>query len=357
MEVKSSIIDVAREAGVGIGTVSRVLNHAPNVHPDTAAEVHAAVAKLGYRLPARNNRRGPRSSTQIKAPRAGSEIMMVILGDQGLDWVLHCAPVYAGVLHGIEAAVADKGHRMIMRQATDWSHLGRILKASPPVGLITLGFEPNAKGYDELTTQALQIPAVWTMGSPLHFHGDRVQPDHMVIGVIAGQHLLGGGHRRCALIGTSLGSPAALMSFRNDSFRWVIETGRGEVLTLLHPQVILRDTHEHKVNGPVLDALIEKLLQAEPRPTALFLESDMLAPGVYQRLIAAGLKPQKDIEIVTCNNEHPYLAALEPKPTVIDIQPQIIGRRTVDQLLWRASNLHAPLMRLMVEPILVKHKG
>jgi DNA-binding LacI/PurR family transcriptional regulator len=290
-----------------------------------------------------------------KAPRTGSEIMMVILGAQGLDWVLHCAPVYAGVLHGIEAAVADQGHRMLMRQATDWSHLGRILKAAPPMGLITLGFEPNTSGYDELSTPALQIPAVWTMGSPLHFHGDRVQPDHMAIGVAAGQHLLSQGHRHCALIGSSLGSPAALMSFRNDSFRWVVESGGGDVMMLLDTEVILRDTHEHKVNGPALDALVERFLQAQPRPSALFLESDMLAPGVYQRLTAAGLKPQRDVMIVTCNNEHPYLAALEPKPTVIDIQPQVIGRRTVDQLLWRTANLHAPLMRLLVEPILVTH--
>ena len=44
-----TIIDVARQAGVSIKTVSRVVNKEPTVHADTRARVQAAVAALNYR--------------------------------------------------------------------------------------------------------------------------------------------------------------------------------------------------------------------------------------------------------------------------------------------------------------------
>jgi LacI family transcriptional regulator len=354
VETSCSIVDVARVAGVGVGTVSRVLNHAPNVHPDTAAQVHAAVARLGYRLPSRKNRRGPRRGRQTASSlRAGSEIMVIILGPQGLDWMLHCAPVYAGVLHGIEAEVADKGLRLTMRQALDWNHVGRALEPAAPAGLIFLGFEPDSDTKSELASQALQVPAVWTMGSPLAFHGDHVQPDHSKVGILAARHLLERGHRRCAVIGTRLGAPDSLMNFRNDSFQWTIAAAGGKAEMLLDPALVVRSRSEHLVEKDRIRGVVKAFSQIKPRPTALFVESDILIPPIYQQLIAHGIAPQQDVELVTCNNERPYLSMVEPKLTVVDIQPQALGRRTVDQLLWRIANLNAPAMRIMVAPVLV----
>src|SRR6185369_10185429 len=43
-----TIADVARQSGVGVMTVSRVLNGGKLVKPETAAHVRAAIRKLGY---------------------------------------------------------------------------------------------------------------------------------------------------------------------------------------------------------------------------------------------------------------------------------------------------------------------
>ena len=43
-----TILDVAREAGVSITTVSRVLNHPDEVNPDTAERVQAVIQRLNY---------------------------------------------------------------------------------------------------------------------------------------------------------------------------------------------------------------------------------------------------------------------------------------------------------------------
>src|SRR5690606_32863841 len=45
----STIRDVAREADVGIGTVSRVLNNSPQVSPETRERVLQAIQQLGFR--------------------------------------------------------------------------------------------------------------------------------------------------------------------------------------------------------------------------------------------------------------------------------------------------------------------
>lgn len=353
MENSYSIIDVAKAAGVGVGTVSRVLNDAPNVNPETAAQVHAAVAKLGYRLPARSKRRGPRWSRPASNSRGAQEILVAILGPQGLDWVLQCAPVFSGVLHGIEADIMDRGHVLTMKQAASWQQLASGIGNNLPAGLIILGYETGLGSRSELSTAFQQIPTVWTMGSPLDFRGDHVQPDHMKIGIQAAEHVLRRGFKRCAVIGTKPGCPGYLVGFRNDAFRWSIEQHGGKVEMLLSPDLIRVGVGLHEVNGAVMAQLVAQLVNLETRPEAIFLEGDILAPALYQRLAVAGVQPQTEMEIVTCNNERPYLSPLDPKPTIIDVQAQIIGRRAVGQLIWRMANLHAPAMRVLVEPVLV----
>lgn len=44
-----TIYDVAREAGVSMATVSRVVNGNPNVKPATRKKVLEAIERLGYR--------------------------------------------------------------------------------------------------------------------------------------------------------------------------------------------------------------------------------------------------------------------------------------------------------------------
>jgi len=354
MEKQNTLQDVALAAGVGIGTVSRALNNSPSVHPDTAAEIRAAVARLGYQLPANGRKRGPRATENGKSLLPGGKIMLAVLGNQGLAWILHYAPVYVGVIHGIETATAERGCRLHICQAATRMELSQILKNTSPTGLIIIGFE-DSDTPPETAGALRRIPAVWTMGSPQNFQGDHIQPDHIHIGEIAARHALRQGHRECAIIGTHRGSAFRQMNLRNEAFRWAVEEAGGRVLSLLDPNIVRRGSQEHEIDTRLVRRLVDQIAHARPRPTALFLENDMLAPVAYQSLRATGLEPQVDIEIISCNNELPYLSALDARPTTVDIQPQVIGRRAVDQLLWRLDNLQAPPLKLLVEPVLVVH--
>jgi hypothetical protein len=48
------------------------------------------------------------------------------------------------------------------------------------------------------------------------------------------------------------------------------------------------------------------------------------------------------VEVVSCNNEKPYLVGLDPTPTEIDIRASSIGLRGVEQLVWRLEHPNVP---------------
>src|SRR5699024_5811321 len=82
--------DVARHAGVSVGTVSNVLNRPDIVSPDRRERVEAAIAELGY---VRND-----AARQLKLGRS-STVGAIVL-DSG-------NPFYAQLVGGIEAAAED----------------------------------------------------------------------------------------------------------------------------------------------------------------------------------------------------------------------------------------------------------
>jgi DNA-binding LacI/PurR family transcriptional regulator len=103
------------------------------------------------------------------------------------------------------------------------------------------------------------------------------------------------------------------------------------------------------------DAVVDQLISAEGgMPTGLFIPRDVITIGVYRSLRARGLKPGRDIDIISCDNT-PALDALEVRPATIDIRPEEIGRRAVEQLLWRIGNRDAPMnVTALVEPQIIQ---
>jgi LacI family transcriptional regulator len=346
--VSLNITDVAREAGVALGTVSRVINNAPHVSRQKAEAVRKAMAKLGYVPPSPERRRGPRPRT--KAGVTADKSFLLLLGSQGLNWMLNMAPVYSQVIHGVEQAVRERGFSLIIRQVDERSRdLTTIVQQHRVEGAVF--FERMLDGVQQ---QLAGVPCACVMGSPFPLQCDHILPDHDAIGLLAAEHLLKLGHKHMAYIGIASGDWRDQPGRRGLSFQNAIRAAGGTVLTLTDPMLLQRDETHHAVNRDVLRRLITQLLATKPRPTGIMLFADLLVQSVYSELRAAGLRPGRDPDIVTCNNEAPYLAGLDPLPTIIDIQATMIGRRAVDQLLWRKENPSEPRNRIAVEPRLIK---
>ena len=97
MDKKASVRDVAREAGVSIGSVSRALNGGTYVSPELAAKVLAAVEKLGYRpdANARNLRTGSSKTIGCLIPDISN-------------------PLYATYVSAIETHLQENGYMLLL---------------------------------------------------------------------------------------------------------------------------------------------------------------------------------------------------------------------------------------------------
>src|ERR671933_621378 len=93
-----TIADVAREAGVGIGTVSRVLNGSPLVSEATRQRVRAAMARLAYQPSPVARAFGRR--------RAGTLELLVPLYARG---------VLLDTLRGIEDVLGETDYTLLVR--------------------------------------------------------------------------------------------------------------------------------------------------------------------------------------------------------------------------------------------------
>jgi LacI family transcriptional regulator len=336
--------DVAHAADVGIATVSRVLNNSSLVVPETAARVRRIMAELGYRLTPSEKRRGKANhSTPSLKHRA---VCVLFTEQQSLRWMIDCAPVYAYAIHGAEAALNSRGISCIIHHVSTPADING-LKDLEVDGFLLFGGDK----WNSLPGELAKFPGVKMLGVPVTDWCDRVTYNSDTIGNLAADYLYSRGIRHTAVIGTSKGG---VFSRRVLSFSRSITNLGGTVVNLLSDEIIRVLPDSNAPVQEIVSALVGQLLQSSPKPEGIFITSDVITPAVYRELERRGIAPGKDIVIVSCNNEKPYLASLNPKSAVVDIQAEAIGSQAVERLLWRIEHPTAPKATLLMEPILVR---
>jgi DNA-binding LacI/PurR family transcriptional regulator len=76
----------------------------------------------------------------------------------------------------------------------------------------------------------------------------------------------------------------------------------------------------------------------------------MLTAALYPLLRARGIEPERDLAIVSCNNETSILSTLYPRPPSVDLHIRQIGEAAVDQLLKRLDTPTSPTVTLAFKP-------
>ena len=337
-----SISEVAKLAGVSHATVSRVINHRPGVSQDMTRKVRDAMKRLNYTPPAK--RRGPRPKSR-SGVRTGNIALLFV----GTDPALVVAPVTASVLHAAEEGLAERGFNMILGQLSDAGRLPPTVANGEVDGLLMHGYPPS----DKLAETLQRYPTVWMLSQRRAngYWGDRVAPDNQAIGRVAAEYLLERSHKHVAFLHCN----TSHMGFdvRAESFLgWCKEAGVSSA-TIVKDSSSDHMTQEQQDSQPHIDSLVNKLLERSPRPTGVFVPRDTLAVKVYRALRDRNVEPGRDITVVSCDN-NAVLAGLNPRPATIDIRPDIIGSRAVDQLIWRMENPATPVRSIcLVEPRLI----
>jgi len=324
---KVSVHDVAREAGVSIGSVSRVLNGGRYTSPDLVARVTAAVRKLGWRPDAK-----------AQSLRSGASRTIGCLVSDITN------PFYAACVSAIETRLAADGYMMLLAS----SHYDTRREAE----LLALF---DSRGMDGLVAAPLQegkgpgIEALRAAGKPtvlLDRDGepglDGVQADHRSGVASAVEYLASLGHKRIALFTPGL----ALRPGRERAAGW---RQAHRALGLPQDRALLRGMSNQL---PTSYDEMKALLQARQPPTALIALGNRILGGALRAIHEAGLAIPGDISVIAIGNG----AAgdfIYPPLTQLRFDVEAFGRAAAEMLLQRLREPAAPPRRLTLPTQLV----
>ncbi len=264
----AGIKDVARQAGVSVGTVSNVINRPEAVLPDTRARVLAAIEELGY---VRSE-----SARQLRAGR--SRIMALLVLDMG-------NPFFVDIARGAERTAREAGLGVMVcnsgqSQEEEAEYLGLFAEQRVCGVLVT---PADATGGNLEAFARHRIPVAASTESCA------VSVDDVRGGTLAVGHLVSAGHRSVAYV-SGPGDLHQIRDRREGALAALAEAGLG-------PEALVEIPSDRLDVAAGRDAGA-RLLGLVPRPTAVFCANDLLALGVLQSLYAAGVRVPQDVAIV-----------------------------------------------------------
>jgi LacI family transcriptional regulator len=326
--VSVSVKDVARAAGVSVGTVSNVLNRPAKVSPATVERVHAAIAALGF---VRND-----AARQLRAGRSRS-LGLVVLDSAN--------PFFAEVARGAEERAAEHGVTVLLGNSGQ--------DAARENAYLDLFREQRVNGVlltplalDEVRAEILEAAGIPIVLVDAESDGSlpSVAVDDVEGGYLAVQHLLQQGRRRIAFAGGPAsvrqvadrldGARRALAEVPDASLE-VVETGE---LTVLAGREV----------G-------EQLARRSPgdRPDGVFCANDLLAVGLLQGAgILGDVRVPEDLALIGYDDIAFAQSTVVPLSSIR--QPaREIGAAAVDALFAALEDPDAAPQRIRFRPELV----
>ena len=322
--------DVAREAGVSLMTVSRVVNNKGDIAEATRENVLKAIEKLNY-----TPNRIARSLVVNK-----SDFIAIIVPDIA-------NPFFSEMVKGAEKHARDMGYNIILGdteglvdneiQCIDMA-IGR--KAD---GIILVA--PRIK--EEVICQINELVPLIII--------DRYVPNEDVIQVYvdnlrgakeAVEYLIELGHRRIGFISGPRDVGNSLR--REEGYRRALAH---HGIPLDPDLVVVGDFHYQSGYDS-----FDHFMQIEPRPTAIFASNDLMAVGVIQRARQRGLHVPRDVSVVGFDDI--FLASVIDPPLTTVRHPMLeMGTRASALLVDRLDQRRDKQMKKVLENKLVIRKS
>jgi LacI family transcriptional regulator len=317
---KVTIVEVARQAGVALGTVSRVLNNDAHVAPETRERVNAVIRDLGYvaNRQARGLRNMKTNVIGVLAPDlANSYIGQILHGVDAelavheLDLMLfttHRAPVKeAAYVASMVQGMVDGLLLVLPRNFEDY--MGTLARQNFPFTLIDHQGTGNP------------CPAVGTT----NWQG----------AYSATEYLLGLGHRRIGFITGSM--ELGCSQERLDGYRAALcAHGLPDTPELVY-EGDFRQTDGYAGASALLDLPVP--------PGAIFASNDLMAIGAMDAVRSRGLRIPEDVSIVGFD-DIPQAAMLRPSLSTVQQPLEEMGRAATRMLLGLIKNPQEAVNRL-----------
>lgn len=333
-KARPSVQDVARLAGVSLGTVSNVLNNPARVTPSTLAKVSKAIEQLGF---VRND-----AARQLKAGR--SKTIGLVVPDVS-------NPFFGELSRGAEDTAADQGYAVILGNSANIQ--------TREAGYLSLFEEQRVGGIvisplEDVTEAVLRLRERGTPSVLVDRKADTaiacsVSVDDVAGGRMAVEHLISKQSKRIAFVGGPI------------EFQQVADRLAGA-----------QDAVIAAANGVSMERLFTKDLtviagrkigeeiasrQPNARPDGIFCANDLLAVGIMQAFMFNGrVRIPHDIALVGYDDIEFAPAAIVPLTSIRQPENEL-GSKAVQLLLEEIANGPHTHQQLTFQPVLVERES
>jgi LacI family transcriptional regulator, galactose operon repressor len=331
IHMKMTIKDVAREAGVSIGSTSRVLNNIQGVKPKTRNAVLQAAEKLGY--------------TPNRIARA---LRSQSTGQIGLQFSDLANPLQVQLYGQLEERLAEAGYVCLMSTSANQPERERsIFQTFKERGLDALIAAPVNETDAAIQDLLDDFPApVLLIDREIDVRADNVRYNHSKAMKTAVAYLTELGHERIAPVFNSFAQRPGRM--RQEAFE---TAARENSLSLEHCPLIQPLTPNTPVTAETIAVLSKPM-----RPTALVVQGTQVLHSVLNAAALLNLQIPEDLSILAVGDSNFTIGHLPPL-TSITMDGTALVEAIANLVLRRISDQEAEPKTVLLEYHLVERES
>ncbi|WP_342514874.1 LacI family DNA-binding transcriptional regulator [Sporosarcina sp. FSL K6-1522] len=327
--MKVTIYDVAKEAGVSIATVSKVINKTGRIGEKTKRKVRAVIEELNYQ------------PNMMASALMGKQTKTIGLLIPDL-----ANPFFSELARSIEVRGQELGYNLVMCN-TDYQiekedqYLALLKQKSVDGFILASGFERLDK-VEQLMKEDIPV-AIVARDFPM-FTVNAVALDDFMGGYQAASYLIGLGHKNIGIIARDVWSNRE----RIRGFKQALEENHLEFPSNF--EYIFESTAEAG------KSIAHKYLNASNVPTAIFACNDLLAAGALQAAKDNRLNVPEQLSVVGFDNTH-IARIVEPPLTTIAQPIQSMGEKVMDLMVSMIQGEENEKIRITMLPSIVERES
>jgi DNA-binding LacI/PurR family transcriptional regulator len=325
-ETRVTSHQIARIAGVSVGTVIRVLNEEPSVSQELRERVKKVAQEVGYKyIPKRKQ-----NSLTAESTQTGTELkrffFCIPFDRNQSNYYGYFYPILRGASNECVRQNSSLVYQILKDTPDSLTEIKAILAQAKIDGLVLVNYA-STKLVQGLTALSLPLIVV-DPHQPYGLNTDIITGDVYYGTWLAVEHLAQLGHRRIIFLN---GAPRFDMARRLEGFR----RGLAEIGFDYEPELVL--TVDDAVVGSGR-AAVQNLLSQKVDFSAVVCAQDRLAFEVINALQAAGCNVPGDVSVIGMDN-HDACELFSPALTTIDVQAEQKGQLAIRRLTER---IHHP---------------
>lgn len=303
-----NIYDIAKEAGVSISTVSRVLNHKGNVNAETQKRVEEVLERFQY------------TPSAIARGMTGRSLQTVAILTVDIR-----VPHYARTAYTIEREFSRRGYDVTL--CNTGGEAGETLRYLRGVlekqvdGIVLVGSIFNTLGREpEIEALLRTVPVVLANGKLELPNSYSVLVDDRYGVGLAVRHLYESDRRELYYL-KDMDTDSA-----REKCKGFLEAAERYEFSHAKKRVIEVDS---SIDGGT--AAVRKLMQSGAAFDAIVCGEDITAAGALKGLLQAGIKVPEQVAVTGFNNSA-YAQICQPKLTTVDNKPELVAMLCVQLL-------------------------